>query len=193
MPQASDTAMVNAATRRSRPGVTKLGKGDRALRDQRPRRRRARAAGRRPRRAPSARSSRSSAVAPAGRGRRRRAVRTAISRRRASDRAISRLATFAQAMSSTNATAAISVSSAGRSAPNSSTSSGLTSTPRFSLVSGYGAFELPRDGVQLALRARHGHARLQPRQRAEPAVAAVGHRLRRTRTPRTAPTVQRCR
>jgi hypothetical protein len=40
-------------------------------------------------------------------------------------------------MRRTNATAAISVSSAGRNAPNSSTSSGLTSTPRFSFVSGY--------------------------------------------------------
>ena len=45
MPQASDTAMVNAATRRSRPGVTKLGKvtglcaissDDRAAREQQP-------------------------------------------------------------------------------------------------------------------------------------------------------------
>ncbi len=179
MPQASDTAMVNAATRRSRSGRDEAGKRHRALRDQQRRPRRARAAG--PAAAPSAVSTqlsviscRSSRPRPAPT-----AVRTAISRRRASDRAISRLATLAQAMSRTNATAAISVSSAGRSAPNSSTSSGLTSTPRFSLVLRVGAFELPRDAVQLGLRARERHARLEPRQRPEPAIAAAGHRLRR--------------
>ena len=136
MPHASDTATVNAAMRRSRPGDTKLGNvtGLCAISTATDARARSRpiAAPMSVSTQPSVISCRSSRARPAPS-----AVRTAISRRRASDRAISRLATFAQAISSTNATAAISVSSAGRSVPTSSTSSGVSSTARFSFVSGY--------------------------------------------------------
>ena len=64
------------------------------------------------------------------------ARRNENSRRRDSVRASSRLATLAQAITSTNATAPNSSEIAGRICPNTSLASGDTSTPRFSLVSG---------------------------------------------------------
>jgi hypothetical protein len=136
MPHATDTAIVNAATRRSMPGVTKLGRETGLCLTSADTAARARS---RPPAAPisvstqlSVISWRSSRPRPAPS-----AVRRAISRRRASDRAMRRLATLAHAISSTKATAAIRVSSAGFSVPNSSTSSGLAWTARFSFVFGY--------------------------------------------------------
>ena len=64
------------------------------------------------------------------------AVRTATSRRRALPRASSRLATLAQATSSTRPTAVSSTSSAGRTGPNTTVDSGSTKTPR-ARFSGY--------------------------------------------------------
>ena len=113
------------------------------------------------------------------------AVRTAISRWRASERASSRLATLAQAMSSTKATATISMSSAGRKLPTSSTSSGLTSTPRFSFVVGIRLLETPRDGVELRLRGADATSRSQAREHLEAAIAALGQAPRRSRSSRT--------
>ncbi len=135
MADAIETTTVNAATSTFNPGATKLGSvtglsvASQAT---------ARRASTRPAAVPVSVSTqlsvtnwRTRRALPAPR-----AVRTAISRRRASDRATSRLATLAHAMSRTKTTAAISIISAGRSAPNSSTSSGETSTPRFSFESG---------------------------------------------------------
>ena len=65
------------------------------------------------------------------------ARRSENSRRRDSVRASSRLATLAHAITSTNATAPNSSEIAGLICPNTSLESGDTSTPRFSLVSGY--------------------------------------------------------
>jgi hypothetical protein len=56
------------------------------------------------------------------------ATRSAISRCRPSDRASSRFATFAQAMSSTNATAAESTNSGRRTDPAIASASGTTAT-----------------------------------------------------------------
>ena len=193
MPHASETAMVNAATRRSRPGVTKLGNVTGLCAMQRATATRASTS---PTAAPSIVSTqlsviswRSSRPRPAPS-----AVRTAISRRRASDRAISRLATLAQAMSRTNATAAISVSSAGRSAPNSSTSSGLTSTAAFLVGVRVRLFEPPRDARRgrfaRAARVTPGLSRASA---ANPRDAAFRHRARRRIHARTAPTAPPCR
>ena len=65
------------------------------------------------------------------------ARRSENSRRRVSVRASNRLATLAHAITSTNATAPNNSEIAGRICPNTSFTSGDTSTPRFSLVWGY--------------------------------------------------------
>ena len=136
MPHASETRIVKSAARTSIRGTTKLGNVSGLAATIA---RTATAASSRPAAAPTSVNTQLSVIncrsrrgQPAPR-----AERTAISRWRASDRAISRLAMLAHAMSSTNPTAAISARSAGRNGPNSSVSSGLSSTPRFSLVSGY--------------------------------------------------------
>jgi hypothetical protein len=65
-----------------------------------------------------------------------RAVRSATSRARAAPRASNRFATFAQAMSSTNATAADPITSSGRTSLAISSRSGMTRAPQPAFVTG---------------------------------------------------------
>ena len=80
------------------------------------------------------------------------------------------------------------------SAPNSSTSSGLTSTPRFSLVSGYArssCFEIPSSSVCAAAIVTPGLSRASA---VNPAIAAAVHRLAPRRPDREGdPQLRACR
>ena len=78
-----------------------------------------------------------------------RAARTAISLRRASVRARTRLATLAQAISRTHPTAPSSTSSAGRTSPTRSSCSGMTAAPQPLSSVGYWRREPRRDRVHL--------------------------------------------
>ena len=120
---------------------------------------RARAAGRRRRRRP-----RAPALRPAAAGRRGArpapsAERIAISLRRPSARANSRLPTLAQAISSTSATAASSITSDVRMSPTISSCSGTTVAPQPAFALRILALEPRRDRVHLRLRLRERRRR----------------------------------
>ena len=92
------------------------------------------------------------------------ARRIAISRCRTDERASSRFATFAQAMSSTQPTAASSVSSAGRTSPTRSSCSGITRSaqPVPAGIVGRILRAALGERVDALLRERRRHAGLQP-------------------------------
>ena len=104
------------------------------------------------------------------------APRTAISRRRLDRRASSRLAMLAHTMSSRNATAPISTSSAGRDAATSCSCAATTRALQPWLLSGWALAMRAGQHAELLLRLRHRRAVGQPRhhrQRAGPARRAV--------------------
>ena len=107
-----------------------------------------------------------------------RAARTAISLRRPSVRASTRLATFAQAISRTHPTAPSSTSSAGRTSPTRSSCSGMTAAPQPLSSAGYWRREPRGDRVHLRAGARDADAGLQAREHAEVVHAAHRAQLR---------------
>ena len=87
------------------------------------------------------------------------AARTTISRPRAEARASSRLATLAQAISSTKATAPSSTNSVCRVSPTTASCSGTTAMPLSALLTGYCCASARGDGGHLRLRLLQRHAR----------------------------------